>query len=39
MMVQYGETVQLVNNPRDTTINRFLEILENTEGAIDIKEL
>jgi ABC-type uncharacterized transport system ATPase subunit len=38
-MVQYGETVQLVNNPRDTTINRFLEILENTEGAIDIKEL
>ncbi len=39
MMVQYGETVQLVNNPRDTAHSKFLEILEETRGPVDIKEL
>lgn len=39
MMVQYGETVQLVNNPRDTTHSKFLEILEDTTSPVDIKEL
>lgn len=39
MMVQYGETVQLVNNPRETTHSKFLEILEDTAGPVDIKEL
>lgn len=39
MMVQYGETVQLVTNPRETTHSKFLEILEDTASPIDIKEL
>lgn len=39
MMVQYGETVQLVNKSRDTTHSKFLEILEDTTSPIDIKEL
>ena len=39
MMVQYGETVQLVNNPRETTQSKFLEILEDTTSPVDIKEL
>ena len=39
MMVQYDQTIQTIKNPRDTTFDAFLGILEDTKGPIEIKEL
>jgi hypothetical protein len=39
MMVQYDQTIQTIKNPRDTTFDSFLGILEDTNGPIEIKEL
>jgi hypothetical protein len=39
MMVQYDQTIQSIKNPRDTTFDSFLGILEDTNGPIEIKEL
>ena len=39
MMVQYDQTIQTIKNPRDTTFDAFLGILEDTQGPIEIKEL
>lgn len=39
MMVQYGQTIKPVNNPRDVTINSFIEILESSKAPIAVAEL
>ena len=39
MKVQYDQTIQTIKNPRDTTFDAFLGILEDTKGPIEIKEL
>jgi MCM P-loop domain len=39
MMVQYGETVRAITNPKLMLLNAFLTILENTKAPIEIKEL
>ena len=39
MMVQYDQTIQTIKNPRDTTFDAFLGILEDTKGPIEITEL